>query len=861
MATVRDCHPFGTHQNRRGQIDFAMRMRGLEPPRPYGHTDLNRARLPIPPHPRGSNDSSSGSSHLSMTRLAAFAATALALLSLTLGVTSDDAAARTEVVVLLESRPLARDADAAATIEVQQRTFRRELARELPDARVGWSYRLVANGFSVSLPESEVPQLRALAGVRDVLAAGGYEPQLASTPEQIGARALWGATLDTAGQGVKIGIIDSGIDATHPFFDPTGYAMPQGFPKGQRAFTTAKVIVARVFAPAGTQLPSTKVPYDERDSSHGTHVAGIAAGNADTPTGQGRVSGVAPRAYLGNYKVFVETDAGVSPNANAPAIVAAIEAAVADGMDVINFSGGEPEIEPSRDVVALALDAAAAAGVVPVVAAGNDYSELGAGSVASPSNSARAISVGAVDVGGTPTKRVHAGFSSVGPTTISHRLKPDVAAPGVAVLSSVDGDWAALSGTSMAAPHVAGAAGLLVQRHPTWTPDQVRSALVQTGVDAVNTEGDVVGPQFQGGGVVGLGKADQPLVFARAELVVVRVVRRPRVGEEGKCHPRGCRRGFRYLECAAATAPAGAGRLARPRDVERERPRGARVRSSSRRSATCGRTLGLPRASSRSRGSPDSVLGPADRTGDRATAVHHAAARGCHPQHDHRPSQSRVPLPLPGEPTRGRSDDRPSRPRACVSAATDQARGESWCGDHATRPLEPCGAARRRRVRREPADRVRGAARQPQSVLARGSASRSSQQGRSPPRRASMRSSSTAPVAARPARSRSATGSTTSRLPPCDSAPEPSLVAARCSSRQPTPARASTPNRCSPPSTGTGWTQRSAAESSPSRPPGSSRACTACRVRISDYQESKNTENVARILPNTRWLTATFRVR
>ena len=450
-----------------------------------------------------------------MTRLAAFAATALALLSLTLGVTSDDAAARTEVVVLLESRPLARDADAAATIEVQQRTFRRELARELPDARVGWSYRLVANGFSVSLPESEVPQLRALAGVRDVLAAGGYEPQLASTPEQIGARALWGATLDTAGQGVKIGIIDSGIDATHPFFDPTGYAMPQGFPKGQRAFTTAKVIVARVFAPAGTQLPSTKVPYDERDSSHGTHVAGIAAGNADTPTGQGRVSGVAPRAYLGNYKVFVETDAGVSPNANAPAIVAAIEAAVADGMDVINFSGGEPEIEPSRDVVALALDAAAAAGVVPVVAAGNDYSELGAGSVASPSNSARAISVGAVDVGGTPTKRVHAGFSSVGPTTISHRLKPDVAAPGVAVLSSVDGDWAALSGTSMAAPHVAGAAGLLVQRHPTWTPDQVRSALVQTGVDAVNTEGDVVGPQFQGGGVVGLGKADQPLVFAR----------------------------------------------------------------------------------------------------------------------------------------------------------------------------------------------------------------------------------------------------------------------------------------------------------------------------------------------------------
>ena len=179
---------------------------------------------------------------------------------------------------------------------------------------------------------------------------------------------------------MKIGIIDSGIDAGHPFFDPTGYAMPAGFPKGQERFTTAKVIVARVFAPKSATAASARVAFSDDDSSHGTHVAGIAAGNADTPAGGGRrVSGVAPRAYLGNYKVFVETDSGLSPNANSPAIVAAIEAAVADGMNVINFSGGEPEIEPSRDIVARALDAAAAAGVVPVVAAGNDYNDFGAG--------------------------------------------------------------------------------------------------------------------------------------------------------------------------------------------------------------------------------------------------------------------------------------------------------------------------------------------------------------------------------------------------------------------------------------------------------------------------------------------------
>ncbi|HEX4746388.1 MAG TPA: S8 family serine peptidase [Gaiellaceae bacterium] len=423
--------------------------------------------------------------------------------------------ARQEVVVLLESPPLARSPEAGARIEREQRSFQQALAVSLPAADLGWRYRLVANGFSLSLPSSEIDRLRTLPGVRDVLTAGSYEPQLASSPQQIGAPALWGPTLDTAGQGVKIGIIDSGIDPEHPFFDPAGYTMPAGFPKGQRRFTTAKVIVARVFAPRSASAPSARLAYSDDDSSHGTHVAGIAAGNPETPTGEGRISGVAPRAYLGNYKVFVETDSGLSPNANSPAIVAAIEAAVADGMDVINFSGGEPEIEPTRDIVALALDAAAAAGVVPVVAAGNDYNDVGAGSVSSPANSEGAIAVGAVEFGGSPATRTHADFSSVGPTTVSLRLKPDVAAPGVDVLSSVSGgDWAEFSGTSMAAPHVAGAAALLRQRHPAWTADQVKSALVQSGTDSVESRDRPAGPRFQGGGVVALPRADDPLLFA-----------------------------------------------------------------------------------------------------------------------------------------------------------------------------------------------------------------------------------------------------------------------------------------------------------------------------------------------------------
>ncbi len=453
-----------------------------------------------------------------MTRVAVLVSAALAL---ALSASVDRAAVdvdtdRTEVVVLLDSPPLSSSPESAAVIDAEQREFRRELAKRVPSAQVGWRYRLVANGFSVSVPSTQVSRLATLRGVRDVLPSATYGPQLDRTPGQIGAPAIWGPTLDTQGQGMKIGIIDSGVDAGHPFFDPAGYTMPPGFPKGQQRFTSAKVIVARVFPPPGATSSGAELAFAPSDISHGTHVAGIAAGNRQTPAGGSRlVSGVAPRAYIGNYKVFVETGSGLSPNANSPAIAAAIEAAVADGMDVINFSGGEPEIEPTRDIVALALDAAAAAGVVPVVAAGNDFQDLGAGSVSSPANSQSAITAGAVQISGNPVSRVHAGFSSVGPTAISLRLKPDVAAPGVDILSSVPGGgWESFSGTSMAAPHVAGAAALLAQRHPDWAVGQVKSALVQTGLDATDGASKLLSPTFQGGGVVALARADRPLVFA-----------------------------------------------------------------------------------------------------------------------------------------------------------------------------------------------------------------------------------------------------------------------------------------------------------------------------------------------------------
>ena len=293
-----------------------------------------------------------------------------------------------EVVVGLGQRPLATTQWAAGrqlqsrTLLSSQRALAARIETSLPTAQVRWRYQLVANGLAVVVPRSQLDRLRALPGVTQIYPSVRYRPLLDRSPQQIGAPALWAPGLTNAGDGIKIAIIDEGIDQTHPFFNPAGYQMPAGFPKGQTAYTTAKVIVARAFAPARPSWKNASKPFDTVHSSHGTHVAGIAAGNNDTLAGGVRVSGVAPRAYLGNYKALtIPTDADVGLDGNSPELVAAIEAAVEDGMDVINMSLGEPEIEPSRDIVVQALGAAARAGVVPVIAAGNDFDDFGRGSV------------------------------------------------------------------------------------------------------------------------------------------------------------------------------------------------------------------------------------------------------------------------------------------------------------------------------------------------------------------------------------------------------------------------------------------------------------------------------------------------
>ena len=113
------------------------------------------------------------------------------------------------------------------------------------------------------VPRADVGRLGALPGVTRIFGEATYHTLAGPDAATINARELPEPPLSTDGAGIKIGIVDDGIDQTHPFFDPAGYTMPAGFPKGQNAFTTAKVIVARAFPPAHlARLRALKRRYD-----------------------------------------------------------------------------------------------------------------------------------------------------------------------------------------------------------------------------------------------------------------------------------------------------------------------------------------------------------------------------------------------------------------------------------------------------------------------------------------------------------------------------------------------------------------------------------------------------------------------
>lgn len=295
----------------------------------------------------------------------------------------------------------------------KQAAFKMELARAVPQARVDsfrnsdgelreLSYRIAFNGMALRLKNANpatLQRLRKLPGVKAVYADNRYEIDMYASLPLIGASTLWDQVggQEKAGEGIKVAIIDTGIYAPNPFFDPDGFTYPDGFPKGDTRYTTEKVISARAYFRAwDAPLDGDDTPWPgSNGSSHGTHTGGTVAGNANTPApGFGvTLSGVAPAAQLMSYRVFYPTASNFSGSAFAAEIVAAIEDAIADGADVISNSwGGYPGSLPWAVPEVKALEAAWDAGIVVVCSAGNDGPSPGSASH-TPSGSPKLISV------------------------------------------------------------------------------------------------------------------------------------------------------------------------------------------------------------------------------------------------------------------------------------------------------------------------------------------------------------------------------------------------------------------------------------------------------------------------------------
>ncbi|MFB4273172.1 S8 family serine peptidase [Nonomuraea sp. GTA35] len=279
---------------------------------------------------------------------------------------------------------------------------------------------------------------------------------------QIGAPAAWAAGLD--GKGVKVAVIDTGVDAAHP--DLAG-----------------KIVSSRNFVPEGE--PGGGAPDDVTDGhGHGTHVASTIAGSG--AASEGRHKGVAPGAELAIAKAL--DDEGSGPTSS---IIEAMEwAAATEDATIVSMSLGGAWSDGKDPLSQAVNDLTEEHGTLFVIAAGNDGPSPG--TVSSPGAADAALTVGAVDA-----QDQIAEFSGRGPRWGDKAIKPEITAPGVGIVaaraagtsmgSPVDDRYTAASGTSMATPHVAAAAAILAQQHPDWTPERLKNTLIGSTAPVAGT--------------------------------------------------------------------------------------------------------------------------------------------------------------------------------------------------------------------------------------------------------------------------------------------------------------------------------------------------------------------------------------
>ena len=292
-----------------------------------------------------------------------------------------------------------------AQLAAGRNEFKRWLRANAPRARVTSEYDVSLNAVAVQLNGTPLATIAAAPMVQSAEYNALYHPNLSQSHFIVNADPAWAAAggRAAAGAGIKIGDIDTGIDNTHPFFDPTGFSYPPGFPKCDAAdsnshhqdqdcnYVSPKVIVAKVFYNKNNQTNFDAQAIQD----HGTHTAGIAAGIFNPSLNAvvngvliNSMSGMAPGAFLGNYNVFP----GDVLDARSEDILNAVDAAVEDGMDVLNLSLGG-SYHGNNDLLAIGLDNAVDAGLSVAVAAGN--SGPGPNTVESPGRARKVITVAA----------------------------------------------------------------------------------------------------------------------------------------------------------------------------------------------------------------------------------------------------------------------------------------------------------------------------------------------------------------------------------------------------------------------------------------------------------------------------------
>jgi subtilisin family serine protease len=329
--------------------------------------------------------------------------------------------------------------DVARSAPALPRGARRSLVLEAVDGVALKADKKQAAGFWADVTAS---RSRSASGLKKLWLDRKVDATLDRSTGQVGADRAWDSGYD--GKGTKVAVLDTGVDAEHPDL--------RGRVTATENFTDS--------ATAGDR------------QGHGTHTISTVGGSGAASGGKNK--GVAPGAELISGKVLDDSGSGA-----ASWIIAGMEWAVGQQADVVSMSLGSAAPTDCTDPMSTAAEELARnGGTLFVVSAGNTGPSLN--TVSSPGCAPSVLTVGAVDRDDRTVP-----FSSRGPAAVTHTLKPEIAAPGVAISAASAGGrgvyaYRSMSGTSMAAPHVAGAAAVVKQRHPQWTAQQVKAALVSS---------------------------------------------------------------------------------------------------------------------------------------------------------------------------------------------------------------------------------------------------------------------------------------------------------------------------------------------------------------------------------------------